>query len=132
MKKVFSILAALSVSLAAVHAQSTDKQGWHKIGEAHVDFKSDKDVIKIAGEERFKALRIKAVDAAVHIESMQVVYANGEPDDIPVRYDFKRGEESRQIDLKGQDRNIKEISFVYRSAANSRDEKAHIEIFGLK
>ena len=88
--------------------------------------------MKVAGDEHYKALKIKAVDAGVHIESIQVVYANGTPDDIPIRYDFKRGEESRQIDLAGKDRNIKEISFVYRSMANSRDEKAHIQILGLQ
>ncbi|HYK46939.1 MAG TPA: hypothetical protein VEV83_17300 [Parafilimonas sp.] len=136
MKKTLFILAALCVTLSSVHAQTTattgDKSGWKKIGELHVDFKADKDVMKVAGEEHYKALKIKAVDAGVHIESMQVVYANGTPDDVPIRYDFKRGEESRQIDLAGKDRNIKEISFVYRSLSNSRDEKAHIQIFGLQ
>ena len=132
MKKTFIILAALCVSLTSLHAQKTDSTGWHKIGELHVDFKSDKDVLKVPGEQRYKALRIKAVDAAVHIERMQVVYANGAPDDIAIRYDFKKGEESRDIDLKGEDRNIKEISFVYRSGSNTREEKAHIQVFGLK
>src|SRR6185369_3270451 len=104
MKKTLFILAAVCITLSSLHAQSTATTGWKKIGELHVDFKADKDVMKVAGDEHYKALKIKAVDAAVHIESMQVVYANGTPDDIPIRYDFKRGEESRQIDLAGKDR----------------------------
>jgi len=137
MKKALFILAAVFVSLSSLRAQkvevvTNDKPGWHKIGETHVDFKTDKDVVKILGADKFKALQIKAVDAPVHIESMQVVYENGAPEDIPVRYDFKKGTESRAIDLKGYERKIKEITFVYRTAPNSQDKAAHIEIYGLK
>ena len=131
------ILAALFVSLCSLQAQkvevvTNDKPGWHKIGETHVDFKSDKDVVKVWGADHFKALQIKAVDAPVHIESMQVSYENGELEDIPVRFDFKKGTESRAIDLKGTEKRIKEITFVYRTAPNSNDKAAHIEIYGLK
>ena len=137
MKKTLFILAAVFVSLSSLRAQKVEvvtnnKPGWHKIGETNVDFKTDKDVVKVWGADKFKALQIKAVDAPVHIENMQVVYENGEPEDIPIRYDFKKGTESRAIDLKGYERKIKEINFVYRTVPNAKDEKAHIEIYGLK
>jgi hypothetical protein len=131
------ILAAVLVSFSALRAQkvevvTNDKPGWHKIGETHVDFKTDKDVVKVFGADYFKALQIKAVDAPVHIEDMKVVYEDGEPEDIPIRYDFQKGTESKPIDLKGYERKIKEIRFIYRTVPNSKDEKAHIEIYGLK
>ncbi len=131
------ILAAVFVSLSSLKAQkvevvTSNKPGWHKIGETSVDFKADKDVVKVLGADRFKALRIKATDAPVHIENMQVVYENGEPEDIAIRFDFKQGTESRQIDLKGNERKIKEVSFIYRTVPNWKGEKAHIEIWGLK
>jgi hypothetical protein len=63
---------------------------------------------------------------------MQVIYENGEPEDIPVRNDFKQGTESRAIDLKGYERKIKEITFVYRTVPNWKGDRAHIEIYGLK
>jgi hypothetical protein len=137
MKKTLFILAAVFVSLSSLKAQKVEvvtnnKPGWHKIGETSVDFKADRDVVKVWGADRFKSLRIKATDAPVHIENMQVVYENGEPEDIPIRFDFKQGAESRAIDLKGYERKIKEVNFVYRTVPNWKGEKAHIEIWGLK
>ena len=68
MKKTLFILAAVFVSMASLRAQkvevvTNDKPGWHKIGETRVDFKTDRDVVKVIGADRFKALQIKAVDA---------------------------------------------------------------------
>ena len=131
------ILIAVLVSLSGLKAQKVEvvtnnKPGWHKIGETTVDFKVDRDVVKVWGADRFKALQIKATDAPVHIEDMQIVYENGEPEDIAIRYDFKKGTVSRAIDLKGYERKIKEISFVYRTVPNWKGEKAHVEIYGLK
>jgi hypothetical protein len=137
MKQTLFILAACILSLSSIKAQkvavvTNNKPGWHKIGETTADFKTDKDVIKVLGDDRFKSLKIKAVDAAVHIEDMTVVYQDGEPENIPVRYDFKQGSESRNIDLKGYERKIKEIDFVYRTVPKYAADKAHIEIRGLK
>jgi len=137
MKKTLFILAATLVSLSSLRAQkvevvTNDKPGWHKIGETSVNFETDRDVVKVWGADNFKALQIKATDAPVHIADMQVVYENGQPEDIPIRYDFKKGTESRVIDLQGHERKIKEINFVYRTVPNSKGDKAHIEIWGLK
>jgi len=40
--------------------------------------------------------------------------------------------ESRVIDLNGGERNLKKIVFVYKTLPNRKDEKAHVEIWGLK
>ncbi len=137
MKKTLFILAACIVSLSSIKAQkveviTSNKPGWHKIGETSADFKTDKDVIKVLGDDKFKSIKIKATDAAVHIDEMTVVYQDGEPEVIPVRYDFKAGTESRNIDLKGYERKIKEIDFIYRTVPNYKTDKAHVEIWGLK
>ncbi|MEP6466997.1 MAG: hypothetical protein ABJB05_11865 [Parafilimonas sp.] len=137
MKKTLFILAAAIISITSVKAQkveviTSNKAGWHKIGETTVDFKTDKDKIIVIGADNFKSIKLKAVDAPVHIESLEVVYENGDPEQIPVRYDFKAGTESRNIDLKGNDRKIKEINMVYRTVPNWKGDKAHIEIWGLK
>lgn len=137
MKKIIFVFAAFIVSFSALQAQKVavvtdNKPGWHKIGETSVDFKADHDVIKVWGADAFKSLRLKATDAPIHIESMQVVYENGDPENIPVRYDFKKGTESRNIDLQGNKRKIKEIDFVYNTVPNFKAEKAHLEIWGMK
>ncbi|MEP6682981.1 MAG: hypothetical protein ABJA35_06970 [Parafilimonas sp.] len=137
MKKTLFILAAAIISITSLKAQkveviTTNKPGWHKIGETTVDFKIDKDKVLILGNDHFKSLVLKAVDAPVHIESLEVVYGDGDPEEIPVRYDFKAGSESRSINLKGSDRKIKEVNMVYRTIPNWKGDKAHIEIWGLK
>jgi len=137
MKKTLFVLAVAIFSITTIKAQkvavvTNNKPGWHKIGETTVDFKSDKDVIKVWGADKFKSLRIKATDAPVHIENLEVVYQDGQPEQIPVRFDFKAGTESRQIDLAGNERRLKEINMVYRTVPNWKGDKAHIEIWGLK
>jgi hypothetical protein len=137
MKKTLFILAAAIISVSSIKAQkvevvTSDKPGWHKIGETTVDFKTDKDKVYILGNDHFKSLKLKATDAPVHIENLEVVYGDGDPEEIPVRYDFKAGSESRSINLKGSDRKIKEINLVYRTIPNWKGDKAHIEIWGLK
>jgi hypothetical protein len=54
MKQTLFLLAAALISVTALRAQkvevvTNDKPGWHKIGETHVDFKTDKDVVKVIG-----------------------------------------------------------------------------------
>src|SRR5947199_2290746 len=106
MKKTLFLLAAAIISISCLKAQkvevvTTDKPGWHKIGETTVNFKTDKDKVYIMGNDHFRSILLKAVDAPVHIENLEVVYGDGEPEEIPVRNDFKAGSESRNIDLKG-------------------------------
>jgi len=137
MKRTLFMVAALVISLAGLKAQkveviTSNKPGWHKIGETTVDFKTDKDVVYVMGNDHFKSLLIKAVDAPVHIENLKVVYQDGEPENIPVRYDFKAGSESRAIDLLGHERKIKEVELVYKTVPNWKGDKAHVEIWGLK
>ena len=68
----------------------------------------------------------------IHMEDMEVVYENEHKEDIQVRADFAKGGETRVLDLKGQDRNLKKVIFVYKTIANWKGEKAHIELYGLK
>jgi hypothetical protein len=53
---------------------------------------------------------------------LKVVYANGEPDDIPVRSLIRAGRETRSLDLRGRDRAIDRIDMVYRSRPNFRGQ----------
>jgi hypothetical protein len=137
MKKTMFLLAAVIISYTSLKAQKVEvvtnnKPGWHKIGETTVDFKVDKDVVKVWGADSFKSIRLKTTDAPVHIASVSVVYQDGEPDNIEVRNDFKAGQESRAIDLQGKERRLKEVDLVYRTIPNWKGDKAHIELWGLK
>ena len=127
----------LSAFGVAVKAQKpgvvlNDKPGWHKIGEVTASFKVDKDAISVLGADRFKAIKLKVTDASIHIYDLEVYYESDNKEDIQIRQDLKKGDETRQIDLNGKDRNLKKVVFIYKSIPNVRDEKAHVELYGLK
>jgi hypothetical protein len=143
MKKLIIILLALTASYTNASAQkkgkgekevnvvTSDKTGWHKIGEMVASFSKERDVMVVAGADRFAALKIKVTEADIKISDIEVYYENGTQEDINVRVDIKNGGESRVIDLKGGERSIKKIAFVYKTAGGST-EKAHLEVWGLK
>ena len=110
----------------------SDKAGWHKIGEMTADFKAEKDELVVLGADKFKSIKIKVVDAPMHIAALEVYYESGDKEDISLKSDFKAGGESRVIDLKGKDRSLKKVVFVYNTVPNSKHDKAHVELWGLK
>jgi hypothetical protein len=132
MKKALFAIALIVTSVTTLLAQKDKDQGnWNKIGETMLDFKTTKGVITIANVDNFKALRIKT-DAPVHVDNIVVVYDSGDPLNVPVRYDFKAGIESRSINLQDAKRKIKEVDVTYRLVVNSKIDKATIEIWGTK
>ena len=110
----------------------SDKAGWHKIGETTADFKSEKDELVVLGADKFKSIKIKVTDAPIHIANLEVYYESGDNESIMLKSDFKAGGESRVIDLKGKDRDLKKVVFVYNTVPNSKDDKAHVELYGMK
>lgn len=109
-----------------------DKEGWHKISETTVNFKSDKDEILVMGADKFKSLKFKVTQGAIDLQDLEVYYAEGDKEDIQVRTPIKENSESRVIDLKGSERELKKVVFIYRTLKGSSTDKAHVELFGLK
>lgn len=137
MKKTILFLLGAVIAFNFASAQKTEvvtnsQPGWHKIGETTVNFKADRDAIVILGEDKFKAIQLVVTDAPMHLEDLKVFYENDSTEDIHVRADFKANERTRVIDLRGKDRNLKRVVFVYKSALNWKGEKAHVELYGLK
>ncbi len=142
MKKLIVLLAAI-LAFGSVQAQknsgekkvevvTSDKTGWHKIGEMTASFKKERDEMIVIGADRFAAIKIKATGADINITDLEVHYENGTKQDILVRQEIKNGTESRVIDLKGGERKLKKIVFVYKTIPNSANEKAELEVWGMK
>ena len=138
MKKVILVFAVLAVVLLNFsYAQTpsvmlSDKPGWHKIGEVKADFKMENQSIAVLGNDRFKSILLKVTDAPINIENITVVFENGEAQDVNVKNELKAGSETRQIDLKGGSQEIKQVKFTYRTLPNQKEDKAHVELYGLK
>ncbi len=137
MKKLIVMLAFVSGTISTAVAQKpavvmTEKPGWHKIGEVTADFKVDKDEIAVLGADRFKEIKLKATDAAINIYDLQVYYEDGHMEDISVKQDLKKGQETRAITLKDGSQELKKVTVIYKTVANSKEQKAHVELWGMK
>src|SRR5277367_2452193 len=111
---------------------SSDKKGWHKIGETRVDFKKERDDIDILGANRFSAIQLKVDDAPIDLIGAEAYYASGDKQDLKLYASIKAPGESDIINLNGGERTLKKIVLVYKTIPNYKDKKAHVEIWGLK
>jgi hypothetical protein len=125
-KKLAVLVSALTLTgLAAGDALAQRRDGkWVELGCQQVSFiGKDRDSIKVGRSEgRFKAIKLAARGNDVEMLDLKVIYANGEPDDIPVRSLIRAGRETNALDLKGRDRAIDRIDMVYRSRPNFRGQ----------
>ena len=106
--------------------------GWKRIGQTTASFKTQNESIVVLGADEFTALKLKVSEAGVQIERMQVFYESGDMEEINVRDHFHKNNESRVINLKHPDRDIRKVAFTYKTLPNVQGEKADVELYGLK
>lgn len=109
-----------------------NEPGWKHIGHTTASFKSQNESITVLGADEFTALRLKVSDAGLNINRMQVFYESGDMEEINISQHLSDGSESKVIDLKHPDRDIKKVAFTYNTEPNAQGEKAEIDLFGLK
>ena|SRR5436190_3338404 len=127
------VIAGYSKTLAQVPSVIiSDKPGWHKIGETTVDFKTETDEIILIGENRFQSVKIKVIDASINLVSFVIYFESGDNQNVKIGQNIKSPGETRVVAVNGGDRSIKKIKLTYKTMPNSKDEKAHLELWGLK
>ena len=133
-KCALALVAAMALAAGASQTASARDRGhdnWEQLGCRSVGFLVDHDTIKVGRKEgRFKAIRLEVSGNSVFMNDLKVIYANGMPDDIPIRSEIRAGGETRVLDLKGRDRAIKEINMTYRSKPSFKGE-AKVCVDGL-
>ena len=114
---IVGTLACLGLAPTAAQAR------WEQLGCQKVGFAVDKDIIRVGRQEgKFKAIRLLVSGNKVHMMDLKVIYADGTPDDIPVREEIRAGGQTKPLDLRGNRRAIKQIEMVYRSQPNFKGE----------
>lgn len=117
--RAITVGALICLALAPTAAEAR----WERLGCQKVGFITDQDVIRVGrGEGRFKSIRLQVSGNKVYMDDLKVIYANGEPDDIPVRSEIRAGGQTRALDLRGERRAIKEIEMKYRSQPNFKGQ----------
>lgn len=109
----FSILA-LMAAVIAFPAFARPATEWVLLGEKRVGLLDQGDILQVGqGEGPFLQLRIKVSGNDVAIESIRVRFLNGEEQLIRVDQIVREGQVSRDIDLLGARRGIRDIIIRY-------------------
>lgn len=111
---------------------SSNEPGWQHIGQTTASFKSQNESIEVLGADEFSAIKLKVMEAPLHIERLQVFYESGDMEEIKIEQEIGKDDESRVINLKHEDRDINKVAFTYKTDANAEGEKADVALFGLK
>lgn len=134
MKSSIKILSLVFLFITGASFSVSASNGivWKKLGTKNVNFKLDRDVLRVgANEGLFKKLKIKVTGGGINMHKMIVEYGDGSKDIIPIKHTFKRGNYSRTIDLEGSHRVIKDITFWYDSKG-FHNNRASIKVYGKK
>ncbi|MGE0629508.1 MAG: hypothetical protein AB7O43_16990 [Hyphomicrobiaceae bacterium] len=129
--RTLAAVAAIGIGAAiagnAFAQRPNDRRGppkrpnWVSLGCQQADFRKDRDGITVGRREgRFKALRLRVTGNDIHVNNLVVVYANGNPDNLPVQRLVRVGTASAPIDLVGRQRAIRRVEISYRSRPNFR------------
>jgi hypothetical protein len=104
---------------------------WQTLGRASVDEGKDKDEFKIEGSDRFRRLRVKAEKADIEMKEMKVYYEDGENEELDVKSVIKAGGSTRPLELRGNSKRIRKVTFNY-SSKSRKDNKAMVILEGQK
>lgn len=123
-------ILAIMVAGAAMTAAATPALAWEHLGTRHVRDAVDRDAIVLPGNRKFDRIRICAYGRPVHFIDLEVRFANGTVQDVPVRAVVRPGQCTRAIDLVGVDRNIASVQMVYEANTRRRFVGAEVRLFG--
>ncbi len=121
--------ALLALACGPGMAQSRDN-GWVLLGQRAVNDRADHDVVTVtASRGDFTKIKLVVQRAPVDFHKVVVHYANGGDQEVELRNTIPAGGESRAIDLRGDDRNIRSVEFWY-DARTIRGRRAVIRLLG--
>ncbi|MCC6575547.1 MAG: hypothetical protein IT462_17345 [Planctomycetes bacterium] len=106
--------------------------GHDYLASRKVDFKAERDAIKLGGDEgRFVALLVEVEGGSLEMYDIEVKFLNGETFSPKTRLDFDDRSRSRSFDLPGKGRIVSEVKFTYRST-RGREGRANINLYGKR
>lgn len=130
MKKTALFLAALLLLAAGPLSFAADAK-FVLLGEKEVNFLVDRDDLVVGLKDgMFRRLRFDVEKNDLEMLQVTVTFGNGKTETVPVRHVFKEGSRSRVIDLPGQKRIIRRITFFYRTVGSLVEGRALIKVYG--
>jgi hypothetical protein len=143
-KYIQSMLVSLLILSAGGAAVSAHMQGsmrgpepqargrWVYLGQASVNGRVDRDRIHVGrGRGRFQRIRIRVERAPIEFHRVVVHFANGRSEEVDVRQRISAGGQTRPIDLRGDDRAIDNVEFVYAKGGWRRGREPRVRLYGI-
>jgi hypothetical protein len=105
-------------------------EGWERLGTRAIDLRAERDTIEVGRNEgRFHSIMLDVDGGALEMLNLRVVFGDGSAYAPPARLTFDTSERSRVIDLPGDTRIIRIITFNYRNL-RAGDGRATITAYG--
>jgi hypothetical protein len=106
------------------------QRGWVHLGARQIDFRADHDVLRTAGEGRFKHVRLVVEGGDVEMFDLRFTFGDGATFSPAGRFSFNGKSRSHVIRLPGAARTIRWIDFFYRSLQGGAQGKATVHLYG--
>lgn len=120
---------SLSISEAASNV-STVNQAWERLGSRTVTMTADHDEIVVtANEGIFTAIQLRIAKAPIHLLNINIIFGNGDNENVVFDQTFEAGSQTRVIDLVGNKRIIRKVNLNYRSAPTQKG-RAIVSLWG--
>ena len=125
--RIFQAAAALAV--LAIAAPAASQSGWTRLGQREVNDSVERDTIRARGSTQFRQVMICVEQAPVRFYELVVRYRNGATQNVRIRSLVRASDCSRNIDLRGRNRDIEAVDFTYEAASLGRG-RARVELYG--
>ena len=126
-------LLGLVIATANPADAARGKNRWTSLGELHVKDRVDKDTLRIGAKKgSFDSIRLKVLGHAVQFHSLEVHFENDTVQNVALSSVIRAGKHSRVIDLKGGQRAIEKIVFVYDAQTRRRGQGARVRVYARR
>jgi hypothetical protein len=125
-------------SRSDVSLRDEDK-AWEKLGEKTVMLHENRSIFNwntdreksINANEKYSAIKFRAIDAPVNLTNVEIQYDNGQKKDLNINSPVPVNRDGKIISLDN-DQKLDKITFNYKKDESAKVDKAKIEVWGLK
>jgi hypothetical protein len=128
-RQVQVLVAVMLVLAVAVCGTAFGADDWKLLGRKVVDPETERDTVDVGKSEgQFRRIRVVVEGAPIELDDLKVIFADGSVFEPKTKSTMKE-RSAHEIDLPGDRRVIKKVTFQYRSLDRHR-EKATVAVYG--
>lgn len=90
-----------------------NSSGWVLLGEKRVNGQQDRDIVRVGPRGAYTRLMLVVEDGELRLDDVIITYDNGRKHSPRVQHEFREGERTRPIDLRGDARAIQDVELRY-------------------